>query len=57
MKPTDADVKKIHEELICVDGAAPMVSWGVDPPGNIADSSGKARPTSPRFGAATGCAS
>jgi len=41
MKPTDADVLKIHKELICVDGAAPMVSWGMDPLGNIADSSGK----------------
>lgn len=36
-----ADFKKIHDELITVDGAAPMVSWGMDPSGAIADSSGK----------------
>jgi len=36
-----ADFRKIHEELICVDGAAPMVSWGMDPSGAITDSSGK----------------
>jgi membrane dipeptidase len=41
MKDTNDDFKKVHEELICVDGAAPMVSWGIDPAGNIADSSGK----------------
>ncbi|WP_455388711.1 dipeptidase [Petrachloros mirabilis] len=41
MQTTDADVMKIHDELIVIDGAAPMVSWGMDPSGNIADSSGK----------------
>lgn len=41
MRPAGAGVLKIHEELICVDGAAPMLSWGMDPTGNIADSSGK----------------
>lgn len=41
MERSESDLRRIHDDLIVVDGAAPMVSWGMDPAGNIADSSGK----------------
>ncbi len=39
---SDADAMKIHKELIAIDGAAPMLSWGADTLGNVTDPSGKA---------------
>lgn len=41
MESDDINVMKIHEELIVIDGTAPMLSWGIDPAGNITDVSGK----------------
>ncbi len=35
------DFKKIYDEMVVIDGCAPMLSWGIDTKGDVMDSSGK----------------
>ena len=32
---------KIHEELVVIDGTAPLLTWGLTPTGKLDDPSGK----------------
>lgn len=41
MEKSASDFKRIHDDMIVIDGCVPLLSWGTDTEGNVLDASGK----------------